>query len=265
MIPNSATKSSRRRNRQAVEIRPHSKNTEIKEDVFIQPTVITVKKDRSLKIALDARALNQAIEKDKYQMPNLKNSLDMVADKLDVEKGEAWFSSVDMTYAYGPIPLNLLTAKHCNFQIIGGGSTGTYRFVTGFYGLSVMPTEFKKRMDMLLAKIGDVFVFIENILIVTKATKSEHLDKVQENFKTFDDAELHLKAGKCKIAVNENEWLGFQMAKKGKTPVNIKVQGITEKLRPSNLKELRSLLGAINQFNKFIPDLASICFPIRYI
>ena len=35
----------------------------IKEDVFIQPTVITVKKDRSVKIALDERAQNEAIVK----------------------------------------------------------------------------------------------------------------------------------------------------------------------------------------------------------
>ena len=61
------------------------KINEIKNDVFIQPTVITVKKDRSVKIALDARAINQAIEKDKNEMPNLENLLDMVAEKLDVE------------------------------------------------------------------------------------------------------------------------------------------------------------------------------------
>ena len=147
---------------------------EIKDNVFIQPTVITVKKDRSVKIALDARALNQAIDKDKYQMPNLENLLDMVAEKLDSEDGEAWYSSVDMTYAYGQIPLHQLTAKHCNFQIIGGESTGTYRFVTGFYGLTVMPTEFQKVMDNLLARFREVFVFIDDVLIVTKGTKQQH-------------------------------------------------------------------------------------------
>ena len=90
-----------------------------------------------------------------------KMLLDMVSDRLDVVKREAWFLSVDMTYAYGQVPLHLLTAKHCNFQIIGGKSTGTFRFVTGFYGLSAMPTEFQKVMDMLLAKFRDVFVFID--------------------------------------------------------------------------------------------------------
>ena len=241
------------------------KINEIKVDVFIQPTVITVKKDRSVKIALDARALNQAIEKDKYQMPNLENLLDMVAEKLDNEKGDAWFSSVDLTYAYGQVPLHLLTAKQCNFQIIGDGSTGTYRFVTGFYGLSVMPTEFQKVMDILLAKFREVFVFIDDILIVTKGTKNQHLDKVREILKTLDHAELQLKAGKCNFAKNENEWLGFKLTEQGISPVNTKVQRITEKLRPTNLKELRSFLGAVNQFNKFIPDLAVICSPFRSI
>ena len=42
-----------------------------------------------MKIALDARALNQAIDEYKYQMPNLDNFLDMVAEKLDNENGEA--------------------------------------------------------------------------------------------------------------------------------------------------------------------------------
>ena len=37
---------------------------DIKDDVFIQPTVITVKRDRSVQIALDVRAINQAIDKD---------------------------------------------------------------------------------------------------------------------------------------------------------------------------------------------------------
>ena len=40
------------------------KINEIKDDVFIQSTVITVKKDRSVKIALDVRALSQAIDKE---------------------------------------------------------------------------------------------------------------------------------------------------------------------------------------------------------
>ena len=44
----------------------NEKVDEIKDDVFIQPTVISVKNDRSVKIALEARAANKAICKDDY-------------------------------------------------------------------------------------------------------------------------------------------------------------------------------------------------------
>ena len=61
---------------------PIKKVDEIKDDVFNQPTVITVKKDRSVKIALDVRALNKAIDKDKYKVPNLENLMNMLADSV---------------------------------------------------------------------------------------------------------------------------------------------------------------------------------------
>ena len=128
-----------------------------------------------------------------------------------------------------------------------------------------MPTEFQKVMDNLLAKFREVFVFIDDILIVTRGTKQNHSDKVREILKTLDEAKLQLKAGKCKIANQETEWLGFKMTSQGISPVNSKVQGITEELGPTNLKGVRSFLGAVNQFNKFTPDLASICLPFRSI
>ena len=98
------------------------KEDEIKDDVFIQQTVTTVKKDRAIKLALDDRILNKAIDKDKYQMPNLENLMDMIAARPDSAKGEVWHSSVDLTYKYGQVPLPALVAKHCNFHIFGGES-----------------------------------------------------------------------------------------------------------------------------------------------
>ena len=79
-----------------------------------------MKQDKSLKIALDARALNESIAKDKHQMPDLENLIDMIAEAIEKSQGEAWYSSVDMTYAYGQVPLHKLTKRHCNLQIVGG-------------------------------------------------------------------------------------------------------------------------------------------------
>ena len=62
--------------------------TEVTDKDFIQPVVITVKRDKSVKLALDPTALNNEIKKDKYQMPNLEHLDDMVAEQLDKEENE---------------------------------------------------------------------------------------------------------------------------------------------------------------------------------
>ena len=61
------------------------------------------------------------------------------------------------------------------------------------------------------------------------------------------------------------EWLGYRLSRTGISPSNAKSQGISDRLRSTNLKQLRSFLGAVNQFNKFIPNLATISHPFRTI
>ena len=89
----------------------------------------------------------------------------------------------------------------CKVSVERIGIQRNASFGTGFYVMSVMPTDFQKVMDVLLAKFREVFVFIDDILIVTKGTKHNHIDKV----KTLDEAKLQLKSGKCKVANKEIE------------------------------------------------------------
>ena len=63
---------------------------EIKENVFLQPTLITVKKDRSVKLALDARELNRNVVKDRNPMPNLDNLMDMIAEHVAKKTGQTF-------------------------------------------------------------------------------------------------------------------------------------------------------------------------------
>ena len=67
-----------------------------------------------------AKQLNKAFVKDRYQL-SIK---DLVAEQLEKPKEEARFTSPDMQYAYGQIRLHTKAAEQCNFQIIGGETTG---------------------------------------------------------------------------------------------------------------------------------------------
>ena len=91
------------------------------------------------------------------------------------------------------------------------------------------------------------------------------MQNVRELLKVLDSANLQLRADKCKIACTKIEWLGYERSVEGIPPLNGKMQGITERLRPGNLKELRSFLGAVNQLNNFVPDRANICSLFRTI
>ena len=51
-----------------------------------------------------------------------------------------------------------------------GEFTGTYRFKTGFYGLTGMPKEFQKAMDNTLQNIPVVICFLDDIVIVSEGS-----------------------------------------------------------------------------------------------
>ena len=89
---------------------------------FISPVVITVKKDKSVKIPLDLKELNYAIHKNKYQKQSIDHLIDAVADYVSewsTEQGIFYFSKIDLKNAYSQIPLDPELQKHCNFNILG--------------------------------------------------------------------------------------------------------------------------------------------------
>ena len=135
-------------------------------DCFIAPIVNTVKKDDSIKLALDAKPINRELFK-KYQMPNnVDELLDDVSQIVTANtNGTLYFSVLDLKYAYSPFKLTADT---------GGQATGTYRFLTGFYGLADMPAEIQKAIDRTLNHAKNTFCFLDYILIVSKGSEQEH-------------------------------------------------------------------------------------------
>ena len=134
------------------------------EDCFISPIVITRKKDGSINWALDSKLLNDQIFKNKYQMQNIHKLIDNIALQLsNKDSGEVCFSNLDLKNAYSQLQLCTDTSKQCNFSIVGGETTGTYRFLTRFYELGDMPTEFQREMDSLLKYIPFTNCYIDDI------------------------------------------------------------------------------------------------------
>ena len=102
--------------------------------LFYQPNCNYSEKDTSIKFALDSKLLNDQIFKNKYQMPNIHELIEKVALQISEKSNErVGFSNLDLKNDYSQLKLCEQTSKQCNFSIVGGETTGTYRFLTGFY------------------------------------------------------------------------------------------------------------------------------------
>ena len=108
---------------------------------------------------------------------HLTDSLAMQIASDKKKEGPWWFSKIELKYAYSQIPLDNSISEHCNFSILGGKATKTYRFINEFYGLTDMTATFQKihkTIDKTLEGCKNYFAFLDDILIATKWILKEH-------------------------------------------------------------------------------------------
>ena len=236
------------------------------DEYFISPVVITVKKDKSIKIALDSKELKDAIHKNKYQMQSIDHLIDAVANYISewsTEQGTLHFSKIDLKYAYSHISLDPQLQKHCNFNILGGKATGTNRFINGFYRLTDMPATFQKTIDVTLRNCHNKFAFLDGILVITKGSITDHEKELDKILYLLDKENLAIKLQKCEFARKQITWLGYLITPSGITTTKKKCESINKLETSKTLKQLRSFMGCIHYLIKFTPQLAEISEPLR--
>ena len=109
--------------------------------VSVQPTVITVEKDRTGKTTRVFGAMNEQLQKTKQQMPNLEALATSSPEMVTREKGsgELWVSSVDLKYAHGQRKSAYYLSKRGNFAFLGGRASVIYLLKQHFVCSSFCP------------------------------------------------------------------------------------------------------------------------------
>ena len=149
----------------------------VDEDCFVSPVVITVKNDKSVKIALDSRKLNDSCIKTRPHMPNMEELLNQKSVEITKDRTkELIMSKIDLDYAYGQMKLSKETSRQCVFAITGGKFSGFYRFKKRFYGLADIPTIFQEKNDRTLEYSTPAWR--DEIIVVTRGDRKEHENKL---------------------------------------------------------------------------------------
>ena len=146
------------------------------------------------------------------------------------------------------------TSKHCNFAMTGEKINGYYRFLKGFYGPADIPTIFQEKIDRTLGH--QTTVWLDDIIIVTRGTKEEHTRKLYSVLTKLENEGYKASKKKSKFYQKETIWLGHTISQDGIRPNKEKTDAINKLEPPTNAKALKSFLGAIQYFAKFIPNLS---------
>ena len=240
------------------------KANNIDENCFVSPAVITVKKDKSVKIALDSRKLNEITIKRKAQMPNMEELISRISRKTaDGPADEIWISKFHLNYASGQLLLSREARNLCIFAVTGGNFTGYYRFLKGFYGLADIPTIFQEKIDQTLENKHPAL--LDDIIVVTKGSKEQHKKELVDVLTRLENAGYRLSESKSEFFKTEIEWIGHKIDKNGIRPLQDKLMVIKNLKQPNNEKELKSFLGAIQYLSKYIDNLSAQTDSLRQL
>ena len=122
-----------------------------------------------------------------------------------------------------------------------------------------MPAEFQKAMDRTLNHSKNTFCFLDDILIVSKGSETEHQKLITDVLVKLDKENL----SSAKFLKMNSIGSGHKLSESGVTPKLTKTEAILNLEHPKSLKQLRSFLESINNLSKYIPNAATLTDKLR--
>ncbi|XP_057302734.1 uncharacterized protein K02A2.6-like [Hydractinia symbiolongicarpus] len=179
---------------------------------WVSNLVATPKSDNSVRLCLDARSINTAIQGEIHPIPTLESILD------DMHGGKI-FSKIDMKEAYTQIDLEEESRELTNFHT----SFGIKRFKRLCYGINNAFEVFQRSLDQTIGKLRNVKCISDDIIVYNK-NYAEHLETLKELFTKIKELGLRLTTRKCVFMKESISFLGVVISSEGVKPTPEKIQ-----------------------------------------
>lgn len=173
-------------------------------------------------------------------------------------EGFQWATSLDLNMGYYHIELSPHSKKLCTIVM----PWGKYEYQRLPMGLCNSPDIFQEHMSELMLDLEYVRTYIDDLLIFTKGTFEDHLDKLQTVLRRLRKAGLKVNAGKSFFAKIELEYLGYWITRQGIQPLPKKVEAIKNIAPPKTRKQLRSFIGLINYYRDMWSKRSELLAPL---
>ena len=103
-------------------------------------------------------------------------------------------------------------------------------------------------------------VYLDDVLILSKDF-ADHYKHLRMLFQKFRDANLRMNGKKCHFAIDQVKYIGHILNKDGIGTDPSKTEVISSWPRPKNVKHIRSFLGLINFYKRFVVKFAQRSAP----
>ena len=216
------------------------------------PTLLVPKKDGTMRMCVDSRAINKITVKYRFPIPRLD-------DMLDELHGAVYFSKVDLMSGYHQIRMKEGDEWKTAFKT----KHGLYEWMVMPFGLSNAPSTFMRLMNHVLRKFIGLFVvvYFDDILIYSK-TLDDHVKHLMAVFETLRDAKLYGNIKKCYFCQDSVIFLGYVVSGSGIKVDEEKVKAIRDWPKPTGVADVRSFHGLASFYRRFIKDFSSIVAPM---
>ncbi|XP_055695953.1 uncharacterized protein K02A2.6-like [Lutzomyia longipalpis] len=215
------------------------------------PVLATRKPNGRIRICGDySTGVNESIETHNYPIPG--------PDELFAKFSDTRvFSHIDLSDAYLQVPVDEESSKILTIHT----TRGLFRFNRLPPGIRCAPGIFQELVETMLAGINNVIVYFDDICVATQ-TEQENLVVVKKVLQRLENFGFHVRMEKCKFFSSEIKFLGIVVDESGLHPDPEKVAAIRDMPAPKNASEVKSFLGAIQFWGKFIKSMGDLRAPL---
>ena len=226
--------------------------TKVSHSEWAAPLVVVPKENGKVRLCGDFKVtINQEMKVDQYPLPTVQ---DLFATLANGQK----FSKLDLTQAYHQMAMDESSKDYVTINT----HIGLFRYNRMPYGIASGPAIFQRNMEQILAGLEGVQVFIDDIRL-TGADDKEHLQRLDNVLQRLKENGVKLNKEKCEFLKDEIHYLGHTITADGLQPQQHKVKEMLQVARPENVKELRSFLGGVQYYGKFLPNLSATLKPLN--
>ena len=217
---------------------------------YMNPITVVPKKDGSVRVCGDYRALNAITRSDCFTLPRIDYIKSHIRGNI--------FTTLDLKDGFFQVPMHpdsaAKTAIYTEF--------GLYEFVRMPFGLKNAPAVFQRFIDMVFHDLKPfTHVYIDDVIIFSDSITS-HVKHLEIVIHRLADYGLIIQERKCSFFMNCIQYLGYEFDIGGYRPLPRVLPQFKEYPIPTDKKSVQKFLGAVNFYRSHIPDLATLAAPL---